>query len=395
MVVHSFGATTFVQQATTTLNELVTLTAAGSDTNYVSLKTACVSQTANGACNDATVATTGTLTSATFTFGTSAPAGDTFTVTLMRNAAAVGPNCTITGTASCTIAGGQALTAGDKIELRVVKSSGSTAFVSTATTAAAVNTALADPATTLTAPSVTTSQANDQIVRFYGTGDGALSGVETPVATGSSTATGFEDTSQAAIGATGSATATSSSSANWVAQTIALAPSGPGCQSDCWYGLEDGGSTYYAGAIAAAQTQLTTNGRTGVQKVIIFLSDGAANTVSSSPCQDGITAAENAETTINGSATWFFSIFYGNAADDTCSDSSHMAGVCALHIMADNYKTNPNIASTDPQQNVCADNSTDPAHRFYYQPSNGDLTTIFKAIGSSLSTTRLVSNDAT
>src|SRR5262249_44624401 len=146
--------------------------------------------------------------------------------------------------------------------------------------------------------SVTTTQANDQIVRFYGTGATSLSGEEfdTDGIAGANTSTGFEDANQAAIGTTGTATATSGSSANWAAQTIALEPSGPGCQNACWYGLEDGGNTYYKTAIDAAQTQFATNGRNGVQKVIIFLSDGAANFVTSTPCQDGINAAETAET---------------------------------------------------------------------------------------------------
>ena len=38
------------------------------------------------------------------------------------------------------------------------------------------------------------------------------------------------------------------------------------------------GTTAYADAIDSAQNQLATNGRPGVQKVMIFLSDGAANT---------------------------------------------------------------------------------------------------------------------
>ena len=42
--------------------------------------------------------------------------------------------------------------------------------------------------------------------------------------------------------------------------------------------VQAGGQTAYANALDAAQAELNANGRQGVQKVIIFLSDGAANT---------------------------------------------------------------------------------------------------------------------
>ena len=41
--------------------------------------------------------------------------------------------------------------------------------------------------------------------------------------------------------------------------------------------LQPGGGTAYADALEAAYAQLQTNGRAGVQKVIVLLSDGAAN----------------------------------------------------------------------------------------------------------------------
>jgi hypothetical protein len=73
-----------------------------------------------------------------------------------------------------------------------------------------------------------------------------------------------------------------------------------------------------------------------------------------------------------------------------------MPGSCALEVMAHNYKTDPTINPATPQRNVCSNPpQSDPAHRFYYKGDPGELTTIFKAIGSALSTTRLVSNDAT
>jgi hypothetical protein len=64
-------------------------------------------------------------------------------------------------------------------------------------------------------------------------------------------------------------TATSLNTSSNLVRALQGGPSG------CQQGLDavGGVATYYAGVIAAAQT----NGRTGVQKVIIFLSDGDAN----------------------------------------------------------------------------------------------------------------------
>jgi hypothetical protein len=45
--------------------------------------------------------------------------------------------------------------------------------------------------------------------------------------------------------------------------------------------------TFYAGALEAAQDYLTQNNQVGVQNVIIFLSDGDANTVANTPCAAG------------------------------------------------------------------------------------------------------------
>ena len=238
-IVHT-GSTGLVTTATTALNELVTTTAAGADTNYVSLSTACVN-TAVAPCNVATITIAGTLTNSSFTFGASVPAGDSFTVTLFRNAAATASACTIAaGASSCTIAGGLALAANDKVELRVVKTAGTNAFPTTGTTALMEDIGSANPGTTLTAPSVTTTQANDQVVRLYGTGATSLSAVAFNQS-GTATATGFEDATQASAGPSGTATATSNASANWAAQTIALTAAGPGCQNNCWYGLAGSG----------------------------------------------------------------------------------------------------------------------------------------------------------
>ena len=175
--------------------------------------------------------------------------------------------------------------------------------------------------TTPVAPSVSTTGANEQIVRLYGLGGASTLtnlGSNGLSVTGASTDTGFEDSQQALAGSTNTASASSSGrSLPWVAQTFALEPSGTGCSNNCWYGVQalSNSSTSYSGAIISAQAALAASNRPDAQKVIIFLSDGAANTPNgSNPCQTGISAAQTAET----AGTWVYTIAY-DTQGDTCT----------------------------------------------------------------------------
>ena len=109
----------------------------------MSLSTQC-SNTVIGTCDVTSVASTGTITSATFTFtgaGANVPSGDVFTVSLLINQAASGGTCTISaGVATCTISGSFAVTAGQKIMLAVQRTTGTTDHSKTATTAAVEST---------------------------------------------------------------------------------------------------------------------------------------------------------------------------------------------------------------------------------------------------------------
>jgi hypothetical protein len=99
-----------------------------------------------------------------------------------------------------------------------------------------------------------------------------------------------------------SATATSLNTSSNLVRALQGGPSG------CQQGLDAVGGVAYAGVISAAQTALATNGRTGVQKGIIFLSDGDANASSSNvpsgqgsnECHEGITAAAAATRLASG-----------------------------------------------------------------------------------------------
>ena len=98
--------------------------------------------------------------------------------------------------------------------------------------------------------------------------------------------------------------------------------------SGCAQGLDavGGVATFYADVITAAQAALVATGRSGVQKVIMFLSDGDANASASNmpaakvnnQCHEGITAAQAA----TAAGTWVYSIAYGSSTSPTPSSCS-------------------------------------------------------------------------
>jgi hypothetical protein len=146
---------------------------------------------------------------------------------------------------------------------------------------------------------------------------------------------------------------------------------GNSCTSSA-YGAENpaGQGSYFSDAIATAQSTLASHSRTGVQKVIIFVSDGDANQYSggpSNPCHSAITAADTAAAT----GTWVYSVAYGasTSSTSTCVDDS------------------PHISAYSTMQQIASD-----ASKFYNQPSSGDLSSIFTQIGQSLVNTRLLEN---
>jgi Flp pilus assembly protein TadG len=164
-----------------------------------------------------------------------------------------------------------------------------------------------------------------------------------------------------------------------------------GGASGCTQGLTavGGEGTYYADAITAAQTDLTTNGRSGIQKVIILLSDGDASASSSkmpsgkynNQCQEAITAAQAATT----AGTWVYSIAYGanTSSSSSCSTDS------------------PHISACSTMSSIASDSS-----KFYSDNSGGsggctstnsasELVDIFNHVGSSVTMPRLLPNNIT
>jgi hypothetical protein len=153
-----------------------------------------------------------------------------------------------------------------------------------------------------------------------------------------------------------------------------------------------GVATFYADAITAAQTALVANGRSGVQKAIIFLSDGDANASSSNmtaskvnnQCHEGITAARAA----TAAGTWVYSIAYGASTSPTpssCSTdtSSHISACAAMQqIASDSTKF---YSDTQNGSSGC----TSSAH------SVSELIAVFQAISTSLLPPQLLSNNTT
>ncbi len=140
------------------------------------------------------------------------------------------------------------------------------------------------------------------------------------------------------------------------------------------------GRTAYADAIDSAQKELATNGRPGVQKVMIFLSDGAANyggtwhpassPYRTNPCHQGITSsnlAKNAGTTV-------YTIGYdlnGSGTDpEQCSDAVTITSLKAMQDIASSPDT------------------------FYNKPDPGQLNTIFTSIAADIFRTAQLIDDS-
>ena len=112
------------------------------------------------------------------------------------------------------------------------------------------------------------------------------------------------------------------------------------CKGDKVVGGE---GTYLAGAINATQNVLNANSVSGVQNVMIVLSDGGAGNAgshgapASNECINSITAAENAA----NAGTWIYSIAYGSLGN------------------------NANTTDLSPNPNGCSDTETPPVNSCY------------------------------
>jgi Flp pilus assembly protein TadG len=141
-----------------------------------------------------------------------------------------------------------------------------------------------------------------------------------------------------------------------------------------------GGSTAYAHALEAAQQELQTNGRPDADNIIVFLSDGAANTgptflPSSSPyrtkpCGQGVASAAGAKS----QGTLIFSIGY---------DVNEVAGSNVCQNGVTGALELPAITAMQALQQIATDSTT-----YYNKPNPGQLNTIFTSIAADISAGR-------
>jgi hypothetical protein len=148
---------------------------------------------------------------------------------------------------------------------------------------------------------------------------------------------------------------------------------------DC---VEANGSTAYANALEAAQAELVKDGRPGVQKVIVMMSDGAANTgppsypanspYRTTPCHQG----EASSAVIQSAGTLVYTAGYDVGHD-----------VCKSYTGA---PESPAITALQALQGIASPGN------FYNQPDAAQMNTIFSEIAADIlhGTSRLVDNNA-
>jgi putative Flp pilus-assembly TadE/G-like protein/von Willebrand factor type A domain-containing protein len=153
--------------------------------------------------------------------------------------------------------------------------------------------------------------------------------------------------------------------------------------------VKGGGTTAYANAVEAAQKELDNNGRPDVTNIIVFFSDGAANTgpayystnspYRKQPCHQGVTSSSASKS--NGT------IVYVIGYDLDANNGG--ANKCTSYTGANE---SPSITAYSALSQMASDSK-----KFYEKTSPGDLTNIFEDISGDLmfGSSALIDNDAT
>ena len=156
--------------------------------------------------------------------------------------------------------------------------------------------------------------------------------------------------------------------------------------------IQAGGGTAYANALDAAYAELQKDGRTGTQKVIVFLSDGAANDGPGSyastspylvsPCGQGVTSAGIAK----ANKVLVYSIAYtGNG--DNCNMSVGAKNPATNKIVTaaqyDSIAEPDGLSAAGALQAIASPNTTNNTY-FYNLPTPQSLTGIFTAIAGDI-----------
>jgi hypothetical protein len=165
--------------------------------------------------------------------------------------------------------------------------------------------------------------------------------------------------------------------------------------------LSAGGPTAYKQALVAAQDELVNHGsgRQGVQRVIVFETDGAANTVPLSYLTAGYqpaaghaddvvrpcgSAADYVNNTVKPSGTVVFTVAYSLLADDDCYQAAHKnadgtsVGYRTLFGVREPIAAGPTLTSM-----------ASPGGAFS-AAGQSDMTTAFQRVANKLLSARLV-----
>ena len=149
------------------------------------------------------------------------------------------------------------------------------------------------------------------------------------------------------------------------------------------------GNTSYALAIEKAQAELVAHGRPGVDHVIVFFSDGAANIgptyysaaspYRKQPCHQGVNSAG----TVKATGTVIYTIGYDLNAQDGG------ANTCRYNGFTGPLET-PSISAYSALQSIASSSAN-----FYTQPSAGDLGHVYLEIAADFSrgASGLIDND--
>ena len=179
--------------------------------------------------------------------------------------------------------------------------------------------------------------------------------------------------------------------------------SATGYPGNRYYGVTAGGSTYYTGALLAAQDALAAEAAAHPQReaqpVIIFLTDGEANTGAANPCATAMSAAQAAAQ----AGTWVYSIAYNVSVSSSSADTycqypagtrevapGYPGGLPAYHTLAQIARNNDTPNVSDPTKFFCVGTPSNPAEPCQ---DGSTLTQVFKSIGTQLTASRLYSDD--
>ena len=152
-----------------------------------------------------------------------------------------------------------------------------------------------------------------------------------------------------------------------------------------------GGNTSYANALEKAQGELDAHGRPDVKDIIVFLTDGGANTgpsyggapYSETPCHQGV----NSAAAIKSRGTIIYTIGYDL---DSTSDGQ---------ICKSRYDKNPKDGNQDVELGINARSALQQiatsSTTFFNKPTPGQLKSIFTKIAADISrpAARLIDND--